>query len=129
MLTNMYPKCAQSFKNWCLSRYKFGKMYNDLGKPKPFDVYLSSLELSNVDFKYDDFRKGYSDFGMDYDHIDLDKVNLQITQFNNLKGEFNFVVKKLNTKERCGFKLNSLEMGVNISPKGLKIKNLHIQTP
>ena len=98
-------------------------------KPKPFDVYLSSLELSNVDFKYDDFRKGYSDFGMDYDHIDLDKVNLQITQFNNLKGEFNFIVKKLNTKERCGFKLNSLEMGVNISPKGLKIKNLHIQTP
>ena len=40
MLTNMYPKCAQSFKNWCLSRYKFGKMYNDLGKPKPFDVTL-----------------------------------------------------------------------------------------
>ena len=40
MLTNMYPKCAQSFKKWYLSSYKFGKMYNDLGKPKPFDVTL-----------------------------------------------------------------------------------------
>ena len=40
MLTNMYPTCAQSFKKWYLSRYKFGKMYNDLGKPKPFDVTL-----------------------------------------------------------------------------------------
>ena len=40
MLTNMYPKCAQSFKKWCLSNYKFGKLYNDLGKPKPFDVTL-----------------------------------------------------------------------------------------
>jgi isopropylmalate/homocitrate/citramalate synthase len=40
MLTNMYPKCAQSFKKWYLSSYKFGKLYNDLGKPMPFDVTL-----------------------------------------------------------------------------------------
>ena len=39
MLT-MYPKCAQSFNKWYLSRYKFGKLYNDLGKPMPFDVTL-----------------------------------------------------------------------------------------
>ena len=36
----MYPKCAESFKKWYLSSYKFGKIYNDLGKPKPFDVTL-----------------------------------------------------------------------------------------
>ena len=36
----MYPKCAQSFKKWYSSRYKFGKFYNDLGKPMPFDVTL-----------------------------------------------------------------------------------------
>jgi len=36
----MYPKCAQSFKKWYSSRYKFGKLYNDLGKPTPFDVTL-----------------------------------------------------------------------------------------
>ena len=40
MLTNMYPKCAQSFKKWYLPSYKFGKLYNDLGKPMPFDVTL-----------------------------------------------------------------------------------------
>jgi len=36
----MLPKCGQSFKNWYLSRYKFSKFYNDLGKPMPFDVTL-----------------------------------------------------------------------------------------
>jgi isopropylmalate/homocitrate/citramalate synthase len=40
MLTNMYPKCGQSFKKWYLSSYKLGKLYNDLGKPRPFDVTL-----------------------------------------------------------------------------------------
>lgn len=40
MLNIMYPKCARSFKKWYLSRYKFGKLYNDLGKPMPFDVTL-----------------------------------------------------------------------------------------
>jgi len=40
MSTNIYPKCANSFSKWCLSRYKYSKFYNDLGKPKPFDVSL-----------------------------------------------------------------------------------------
>jgi isopropylmalate/homocitrate/citramalate synthase len=59
MLTNMYPKCAQSFKKWYLSSYKFGKMYNDLGKPKPFDVTLRdglqalSKEEQNTFTSYD----------------------------------------------------------------------------
>jgi len=40
MLNNMYPNCYKSFKKWCLSRYKYSKLYNDLGKPNPFDVTL-----------------------------------------------------------------------------------------
>lgn len=36
----MYPICANTFKNWCLSNYKYGKVYHDLGEPRPFDVSL-----------------------------------------------------------------------------------------
>jgi len=36
----MYPICANTFKKWCLSNYKYGKVYHDLGEPLPFDVTL-----------------------------------------------------------------------------------------
>jgi isopropylmalate/homocitrate/citramalate synthase len=36
----MYPKCANSFKNWYTSHPKWELIYNTLGKPIPFDVTL-----------------------------------------------------------------------------------------
>lgn len=36
----MYPKCAHTFRNWCLSNLKYEKLYYGLGEPQPFDVTL-----------------------------------------------------------------------------------------
>jgi hypothetical protein len=98
-------------------------------KSKPFDVYLENLKLSSVDFKYDDNRKGYSEFGMDYDHINLKDIDLYATGFSASNGIFAFDVKQLNAKEKSGFVLNKLNMAVRIEPDGLKISHLHIKTP
>uniref|UniRef100_A0A6C0IEI2 Pyruvate carboxyltransferase domain-containing protein n=1 Tax=viral metagenome TaxID=1070528 RepID=A0A6C0IEI2_9ZZZZ len=40
MLNNMYPKCGNSFKQWCTSHPKWELFYKYLGNPKPFDVTL-----------------------------------------------------------------------------------------
>jgi len=41
MLTKyVYPKCANSFRNWCLSNSAYEKMYYELGEPRVFDVSL-----------------------------------------------------------------------------------------
>ena len=41
MLTkNIYPKCANTFRNWCLSNSKYEKTYIEIGQPVPFDVTL-----------------------------------------------------------------------------------------
>ena len=98
-------------------------------KSKPFDVYLETLKLSSVDFKYDDNRKGYSEFGMDYDHIDLKDVDLHATAFSASGGVLAFDVKQLKARERSGFVLSKLNMDVRIEPDGLKIRDLHIKTP
>lgn len=36
----MYPKCAHTFRNWCLSNPTYEKFYCRLGEPQPFDVTL-----------------------------------------------------------------------------------------
>ena len=41
MLTKIkYPRCATSFRNWCLSNYKYEKIYYEIGEPAAFDVTL-----------------------------------------------------------------------------------------
>jgi isopropylmalate/homocitrate/citramalate synthase len=41
MLTKyVYPKCANSFRNWCSTNKKYEKFYFELGEPTPFDVTL-----------------------------------------------------------------------------------------
>jgi len=37
---NIYPKCANSFKNWCTLNTNYQKVYSLLGEPTPFDVTL-----------------------------------------------------------------------------------------
>ena len=41
MLTNfLYPRCANTFRNWLLSNNKYERIYSELGTPVPFDVSL-----------------------------------------------------------------------------------------
>jgi len=46
----MYPKCAQSFKNWVTKNNNFLKVYNDLGHPRPLDITLKN-KLVNLDYE------------------------------------------------------------------------------
>ena len=44
MLTKyVYPKCANSFRNWCLTNKKYEKFYFELGEPAPFDETSKSI--------------------------------------------------------------------------------------
>jgi hypothetical protein len=108
--------------------------YFDSGKKKkkggePIDLYLNSIKLSDVNFKYDDFRKGYSTFGMDYDHISLKHVNLTATNFSSIGGAFEADIENLSADERCGFQLKKFSAHMNISPEGLKLTDLTIVSP
>jgi len=41
MLTKyVYPKCANTFRNWCLANPRYESLYYGLGEPQPFDVTL-----------------------------------------------------------------------------------------
>lgn len=113
--------------------YEFLEDYFSSGKrtkkAKPFDVYLDRIKLRSIDFKYDDYRKGYSDFGVDYDHISLKNIDLDASKFYSSKGVFAFNIDHLKATEQSGFILNKLSMNVRIEPDGLKIKELRIKTP
>lgn len=97
-------------------------------KSKPFSIGLNAIELSSIDFKYDDFRKSWSEFGMDYDHLSLKNVDLSASNLSIDKEIIHVTVDHLSAKERCGFMLKHLAAKVTVSPKGLWFDQLSIQT-
>ena len=96
---------------------------------KPFDVHLNNLKLADINLKYDDYRKYYSTFGMDYDHIDLRHIYLNVANFKTKKDGIALEILHLQAKEKSGFILEDFNGLAEVSGSGIKVKELRIQTP
>jgi hypothetical protein len=120
-------KITGDFNYWFLTDYFSSNKKKS--KKEPMTVSLKNLKLSDVDFKYDDYRKYYSISGMDYDHLDLKHINLNIQDFKSEKGVISATIESLKTADKCGFILSDFSAKAAISSNGLEIDNLHIKTP
>lgn len=90
---------------------------------------IDQLVLNSVRVTYDDNRKGYSTFGMDYDHLSCDNVNLKISNLKTVNGDFYFTINHLSAREKCGFRLKHLQSNcVILDGKGLFLNQLLIRT-
>lgn len=102
---------------------------SDTTPGKPFEIDLRKIKLTQVDFRYDDFRKTYSPFGLDYDHIHFKNVFLTANVNIGKKGNISAFVKHISLREKCGFELDRFSSKIIFDSKGLRMKRLHIQTP
>ena len=113
--------------------YWFIQDFFDSGKKssggKPIDVTLDFLRLNRVTVHYDDYRKSYSSFGMDYDHLKFKNVYLFAGGFKISNGIINGFIKHISFREKGGFELSKFSTFVTIDPDGLKLKSLRIKTP
>lgn len=113
--------------------YEFIVDYFDSGsskhkKKKPMQVTVRSLDIDHVDITYDDYRKSYSDFGMDYDHLGFRDVVLHAKDFRTEGKNFSFTLQKLSAREKCGIFLRRLQGSCKVGEKGIFLSNVEIYT-
>lgn len=98
-------------------------------KSKPPIVTIQDLTIEDVTFSYDDYRKSYNTYGMDYDHIKLNHVFLEITNFIEADNIITFNIDRLTAFEKSGFWLNELHSKCKIDPDtGLYFDQLKVRT-
>lgn len=120
-------KVTGDYNYWFLTDYfSSGKSKT---KKKPMKVTLNSLKITDINIKYDDFRKGYSTYGMDFDHINLHHVFLTAEDFQSDKGIISANIVQLSAEERSGFILKDFSAKANVSSKGIKVQDIKINTP
>lgn len=96
---------------------------------KPIDVVLKNLRLTQVTVHYDDYRKTYSSFGMDYDHMKFKNVFLYASNLSSRDGILKLFMKHISFREKGGFELDKFSALVQIDSAGLHLDNLRIKTP
>jgi len=97
-------------------------------KSKPMALSLRKVQLTDVDFKYTDYRQIHEAEGIDFDHLDFRDVNLSAEDFSIVNGKILANIMSFSAEEQSGFKLNQLSALVNVSPKGILLSSLTIKT-
>lgn len=106
----------------------FTKKEKDTTKAN-FDFRIEEVALINGDFKLWDENKALKEDGMDFSHLSLSQLNTSFKSFR-LDADSIFVeIEGLSVKERCGFVLDQLNAGVKVSPAGVELANVCIETP
>lgn len=91
-------------------------------------IHLSSLILNDIDFKYIlEYRRDY-EHGINFNKLDLRKVNLFVENMTIFNEEFSGDIVHLNASESSGFVLDNFVAHFNLNPEKLMISNSVIET-
>ena len=89
----------------------------------------TSVTITNAHFVWDNYNYEQEDFGIDWDHIDLKNINLDLTQFEMINDSFNAVFNHLSWIEKSGFKLDNFTGNAIFSSTRTVVENLNVVTP
>jgi hypothetical protein len=101
---------------------------------KPFQFKIDQVVIKNGLFTYHDYNEPFTDYGLDYQHMDLEKINGKFSDIN-LKGDtIQVLVTSLTTKDRTsGTFLKDLDTRMTFAPTfwewdklNLRVNNSHL---
>lgn len=98
-------------------------------KTKPATLIFNEISMNDFNLKYDDFRKGQLEFGLDYDHIKIADLSLHLSNFKIDNDIISMNLNHLKLKEQSGFGINRLRSNVTIASNGIKLTEFYLKTP
>lgn len=126
---NLIKKLGQEEFNYVFIEDYFAsdKKKPPSGKPAP-KIYLSNLILNDIDFKYIlEYRRDY-EHGINFNKLDLRKVNLYVENMSILDEHISGDIVHLNASEKSGFVLDNFVAHFELDAKKLEVKQAVIET-
>ncbi|WP_407517920.1 translocation/assembly module TamB domain-containing protein [Elizabethkingia anophelis] len=108
---------------------KVQKISAGSGKEKAMKVLLGNLNFNDVKVVYNNTAVVPSKQGMDYNHLNFSRMNVDIRNFKMENNEFAGTVKSAEIKESKGLDIQRLTTNFTYGSKEAYLKNLYLQTP
>ncbi|MEO8515596.1 MAG: translocation/assembly module TamB domain-containing protein [Flavobacterium sp.] len=94
-----------------------------------WDLTLADARIKNVDFRFDDENAPKKKKGIDYQHLNLEKFNLEAQNLKYNTISFSGAIQSFTVKDRSGLDVEMLRTDFAYSDKGATLKNLYVKTP
>lgn len=94
-----------------------------------WEITVGEMSINNSSFKMDRVNRPRDLRGIDYSHILVTDVALEMREVRLLEDTIYTHIQSLSAKEQCGFEVLSLEADAHISPVKMEFTNLHLITP
>jgi hypothetical protein len=98
-------------------------------KSSPLKLTINKLILNNSHFVYDSENIQRFESGFDYNHMNINDINLEIKDLKIHNDTYQAQIKSFRATDTCGFNVEKLAGEVSLSSSGLKIENFQIKTP
>lgn len=92
-------------------------------------VLLGNLNFNDVKVVYNNTAVAPSKLGMDYNHLNFSRMNVDVRSFKMENNEFAGTVKSAEIKESRGLDIQRLTTNFTYGAKEAYLKNLYLQTP
>ncbi|RTY81476.1 translocation/assembly module TamB [Flavobacterium sp. ZB4P23] len=94
-----------------------------------WQIKIKNTEIKRVDFRYDNNNVAAVAKGMDYNHLHLTNLNLQIDAINYGSTNISGVVNSLSVKDHSGLNIQSFNAEFYYGKKNAFLKKLYLKTP
>ena len=98
-------------------------------KSKPWTINFEQIGLNNFHFRYKNQLIDTSINGVNYDDIDLTKLNIAASNLDLKNHLFKAGISNLSFREKSGFVVNKLASLVTIDTNRIELQNLVLNTP
>lgn len=95
----------------------------------PWKITLDKLSLVNMRFSYDDHNYAPIPFGVDFSHIDCQKIQGDLRNIYFINDSVFARIYKLSFKERSGFEVDEFSADAKVSGTEIRAMDLKIRSP
>ncbi len=95
----------------------------------PFYFAIKRIQLSNIHFTYKDLKWTDTTPCIDFDDIDISRLNGTIYNFKPTDSIVSFYASNISLKEKSGFQLNSFSTYADFSNDSMSFHKIIIKTP
>ncbi len=85
--------------------------------------------ITNAQVLINNIQKPVNPIGMDYNHLDIRAINLNVTKGTLSRDTIIASIRQLSAREKCGLVLSNLRAEARVTPNEIECKKLMLQTP
>lgn len=93
---------------------------------KVVELAIHSVELNNARFRYDDERADPKDFGVDFSHLDVSKINGDFDEISIIGSDVKANIANFSAYEKSGVDLKNISTKASFGKNGIYLSNANI---